>query len=526
MPLTYCWLMGTARLQVLVTGAAGRVGSALLASLADRFTLRAFDTKPVPFAAESVVGNITDPLALDRAMTGVDVVIHLAANASKDATFAELAAPNVEGTTAVFEAARRNGVRRVIFASSNRSVELHSPLRNPWPDAWPVELAATAPPRPDSPYGVSKVFGEAVAGYFADVHGVSSVCLRLGSVDTRETPTVADKPRAWALWLSRRDLVELCAAAVLADVTGSVVVNACSANSRRWWELGRTTALLGYEPQDNSELFLHAGHRSLVPPPPPYRIPWGARLGRLAPLAGQAFLLALGQSGFWLRTAHTTLAVDPFLTVWPDRLVPPLLDAAELPVDYVVVTHTHRDHLDAPALATIAQARPATRFAGPPTVIERLRELGIDAFRLTTLLPGDACRMGDLTVTAVAARHRPTTPDAQGYVLTCSAGRVYHTGDTELDACLMAAVGLAPDVLLVPINGRKGNMTAEQAAQLTANLAVPTVVPMHYGVLQPAGDLVERFVAATARVAPTARVALMEPGSIAQLPLLSDARRR
>ena len=229
--------------------------------------------------------------------------------------------------------------------------------------------------------------------------------------------------------------------------------------------------------------------------------------------------MALGQSGFLLRTAKTSVAIDPFLTVYPDRLTAPLADAAELVVDHVVVTHTHRDHLDAPALETIAATRPGTRFVGPPTVVAKLRELGIGADRLTTLLPGEAMTAGDVTIAAVAARHRPTTPDAQGYVLRCDAGSIYHTGDSEHDPCLLAAAGHQPDVLLVPINGRKGNMTAEQAALLTAELGVPVVVPMHYGCLQPTGDLLDRFLAEVGRVAPRAVPAPMDQGTIARLPL-------
>jgi L-ascorbate metabolism protein UlaG (beta-lactamase superfamily) len=186
----------------------------------------------------------------------------------------------------------------------------------------------------------------------------------------------------------------------------------------------------------------------------------------------------------------------------------------------VLVTHTHRDHLDAPALGLLAAARPSTRFVGPPTVAARLGELGIAPDRITTVEPGQQLTLGDVQATVIAARHRPTTPDALGYVLRTAAGAIYHTGDTELDGCLLPAREHRPDVLLVPVNGRKGNMTAEQAAELTGQLAVPVVVPMHYGCLQPESDLVERFLTELARITPAASPALMTPGSIAHLPLV------
>src|SRR5207244_260101 len=83
---------------------------------------------------------------------------------------------------------------------------------------------------------------------------------------------------------------------------------------------------------------------------------------------GGAMLVWLGQSGFFLKTVTgLKLVIDPFLSVWPDRLQPPLLAAADLPADCVLITHTHRDHLDVYALPIIAQAKPQAQFIGPPT---------------------------------------------------------------------------------------------------------------------------------------------------------------
>jgi uronate dehydrogenase len=514
------------RRRVLVTGAAGRLGRAVVEDLGDEFDFCLFDRHRVDGWPTMVVGDVMDPPVLDGAMTDVDVVVHLAADASAQASFANVRAANIDGTYEVFEAARRNGVGKVVFASSNRVVEMASPLRRAGDGSLAAEpephvVRVSDPIRPDTLYGASKAFGEALAAYYADVHGIASVCLRLGSVDVATTPTIEDKPRAWALWLSRRDLVGLVRAALRADVQGCVVAFASSANTRRWWDLSATVTALGYEPVDDSERWLHDGHRGgLVPPAPTYLLPWSERLVALARTsgAGHVHLVALGQSGFWICAAGARLAIDPFLTVYPDRLQPPLLAPVDLPVEHVLVTHTHRDHLDAPALTALARARPDVAFVGPPTVVARLTELGIEAARITTLLPGQSTTLGTVEVRAVPARHRPTTPDAQGYVLHTTAGTMFHTGDTELDPCLLDAATARPDVLLVPINGRKGNMTAEQAAELAGQLSVPVVVPMHYGCLQPVDDLLDRFLESLARVAPGSRPALMDPGSIALLP--------
>src|SRR5206468_1601801 len=118
------------------------------------------------------------------------------------------------------------------------------------------------------------------------------------------------------------------------------------------------------------------------------------------------------------------LVIDPFLTVWPDRIQPPLLPAADLPADSVLITHTHRDHLDVYALPIIAQRQPHAQFIGPPTARAKLRELGIAAERIITLRPGESLTVADATLTAIPARHQASAPDAQGYVV--------RTGDVSL----------------------------------------------------------------------------------------------
>jgi L-ascorbate metabolism protein UlaG (beta-lactamase superfamily) len=324
------------------------------------------------------------------------------------------------------------------------------------------------------------------------------------------------------LGLSRRDLIAVFGAAVTAPVTGHVVLYACSANTRRWWDLETTRRMLNVALNDDSERLLHDRHvGSLTPPAPRYALPWGERLAALAPAPGRSFLVALGQSGFLIRTSASSTAIDPFLTDWPDRLQPSLLAAEDLAVDHILITHTHRDHLDAAALPIIAARRPDTVFVGPPTVVTRLIELGVDAARIITLLPSQSIELRDITVTAVPARHKPTTPDAQGYVVRVDGATIYHTGDTEHDECLQTAIAKRPDVLLVPINGRKGNMGPEHAALLARHSDVGVVIPMHYGCLQPTADLLDRFTAELERLGTNARIAVMDPGTIAYVPFRS-----
>jgi L-ascorbate metabolism protein UlaG (beta-lactamase superfamily) len=148
-----------------------------------------------------------------------------------------------------------------------------------------------------------------------------------------------------------------------------------------------------------------------------------------------------------------------------------------------------------------------------------LRELGIADERIITLRPGEAHPVTDAVITAIPARHQDTAPDAQGYVVRTGGVTLYHTGDSEYDPCLLTARTRNPAVLLVPINGRGGNMSAEQAAQLAADLAPQAVIPMHYGCLQPRADLLDRFLAALPQHAPQVAPAVMELGAIVRLPL-------
>ena len=516
---------------ILITGAAGRVARVIRPALAQHYTLRLFDIAPIPDARDAFIGDILDDALLDRAMDGVGAVIHLAAQPKGDDFESVILPRNIVGAYRVYEAARRHKVRRVVLASTNHTVEGHSPLihlKHAMPhwaedEQYPVTLplAAAAPVKPDGLYGISKVFGESLARYYADFHGVTSVCLRLGSVaqieDGRPAPPHFGAPRAWGLWMSDRDLCEIFRCAVEAEGIGCAIVYGISRNTRRWWDLSNQQ-LIGFTPQDDSEAMLADWFDGVVPPAPTYPLPWGERLAALP--ASHDWLVWIGQSGFFVKTrGGLKIAIDPFLTVWHDRPQAPLMHADDLPADLVLITQTHRDHLDVHALPIIARMRPHARFITPRTGRDRLLTLGIGDDRIVVLRPHQQYTQDDASITAIPARHQETAPDAQGYVLHLPDVTLYHTGDSEYDPCLMTARAHKPDILLAPINGRGGNMTPEQAAQLAADLAVSHVTPMHYGCLQkpneePAGALLHRFCSICS--VPTA---VMELGAIVRLPL-------
>jgi uronate dehydrogenase len=251
---------------ILITGAAGRVGTMLRPRLArPGRVLRLLDIAPLAAPAgpaeESVTASVTDLAALTAACAGADAVIHLGGIPTEDAWAAVLDV-NINGTYTVFEAARRAGVPRVIYASSNHAVGFAPREAFPVPD--------DARPVPDTYYGVSKAAGEALAGLYAHRYGLDAVCVRILSCFDRPAG-----PRMLATWLSPDDAGRLFDACLTAPAPGFQVVYGVSANTRGagWVSLDGARAL-GYQPQDDAEAYaaeVLAAHGDPGPDDPVFR---------------------------------------------------------------------------------------------------------------------------------------------------------------------------------------------------------------------------------------------------------------
>jgi hypothetical protein len=176
---------------------------------------------------------------MTAACAGVDAVIHLAA-VSAEAAWERIAAVNIEGAYAVFEAARRAGVPRVVFASSNHAVGFAPRAGFPVPDY--------AFPAPDTYYGVAKVTGEALAALYHHRYGMDAICLRI--LTCREKPTTA---RSLSTWLSPGDAGRLFEASLTVPEPGFRVAYGVSANTRGGWVSLAEARSLGYEPLDDAE---------------------------------------------------------------------------------------------------------------------------------------------------------------------------------------------------------------------------------------------------------------------------------
>jgi len=236
----------------------GLIGTALRRHLDGVHELRALNRRPIP-GVPCHQADIGDLDAIQPAFEGVEVVAHLAAAVGPSPPFDTVLRSNVVGTRNVFEAARRAGVRRVVYASSGAVVsgyEREEPYRalveGRYDDVttW-ARLTHESPPRPSGLYGVSKVWGETLARHYADAHGLSMLGVRIGHVVAEDRPLTV---RDFTVWCSQRDAVrmlELCIGAP--DTVRCDVFFLMSDNRWSYRDLEHSRAVVGYAPLDRAE---------------------------------------------------------------------------------------------------------------------------------------------------------------------------------------------------------------------------------------------------------------------------------
>ena len=244
---------------VLVTGLSGLIGGALRRHLGDRFALRALNRRAVE-GVPTHRADIADLEAIAPAFAGAAAVVHLAACVgSGSPSFEDILRANVTGTYNVLEAARQAGVPRVVFASSGATVsacERDEPYRSLVAGRydglrdWPMLTHETAV-RPAGLYGASKVWGEALGRHYADAHGLSVLCVRIGRVNAEDRPL---GPRDFSVWCSQRDVVRMLERCVEAPSTlGYDVFFVTSKNRWGYRDLAHAREALGFEPLDSAE---------------------------------------------------------------------------------------------------------------------------------------------------------------------------------------------------------------------------------------------------------------------------------
>ncbi len=228
--------------RVLITGAGGQIGRVLRPGLSGKYHLRLLDRTPITGLEESeefVKSDLSDVNVLQEAMASIDGIVHLAAVSVED-SWEKILPNNIVGTHNLFEAARRAGAKRVLFASSNHAVGFYRRDQ---------VIGTDVTVRPDSRYGVSKAFGEALASLYADKYGLETYCMRIGNVAERPVDV-----RRLAIWISPRDLIQLVEIGLEHPDIHFEIVYGMSGNDRAWWDNSHAERL-GYRPLDNSETY-------------------------------------------------------------------------------------------------------------------------------------------------------------------------------------------------------------------------------------------------------------------------------
>lgn len=240
--------------KLLLTGAAGGLGQALRSRLkANCDVLRLSDCAALGEAAaheEIMLADLADAKAVNAAVQGVQAIVHLG-GVSVEGPFGPILQANILGLYNLYEAARSHGVKRIVFASSNHVTGFYRQSET---------IDASAPPRPDSLYGLSKAFGEDLSRFYFDRYGIETACVRIGSsfAEPRDR-------RMLATWLSFDDLHRLITACLTTPVLGHSIIFGMSDNAVTWWD-NRRAKHIGYVPQDSSDIFRDAVYAKTAAP--------------------------------------------------------------------------------------------------------------------------------------------------------------------------------------------------------------------------------------------------------------------
>lgn len=229
--------------RLLITGAAGGLGSVIrhqLSSVAEN--LRLSDISEIEKAndnEEIVICDLADEAAVADLVEGCDGILHLG-GVSLEGPFENIMESNIKGVYNLYEAARKHGMPRIIFASSNHTVGFYPQSQ---------KIDADAPTRPDSLYGVSKVFGEGMANMYHDKFGQETAIIRIGSCFPEPT-----NHRMLSTWMSYKDFSVLIARVFDVQVLGCPIIYGISNNNQTFWD-NSSISYLGWKPEDNSEVF-------------------------------------------------------------------------------------------------------------------------------------------------------------------------------------------------------------------------------------------------------------------------------
>ena len=237
------------QLKILITGSQGLIGRILIENLSECFDIRGLDIIKMRdgIPGKHFKADISKYKKLDsvvKAIRFIDCIVHLAGDRRVEAEWESVLKNNIIGTRNIYECAKKNGIKKVIFASSNH-------VTGSYKDSHITTI--NDPVRPDSDYGSSKAFGEIIARQYFELYGIKSICLRVGWVLRDDDPTKNEL--AMKMWLSHRDLVELIRRCILSDIKFGIYYGV-SNNKDRFWDFSNTEKELGFKPQDDASSLL------------------------------------------------------------------------------------------------------------------------------------------------------------------------------------------------------------------------------------------------------------------------------
>ncbi len=231
--------------KVLVTGATGQIGRTIMEDLDDRWELTGTSRSPNP-DPRIIQLDFSDLDETVAAFAGHDAIVHMHGKANHDTDqFEPYLQSNIIDLYAAYEATRRAGVKRFIFASSNHAAG--------WQEIAGEVASSHIGYRPDGFYGAAKVYGEALGRYYTDRYGLEVICLRIGSYKYRAEPPVWEGRRILSTWISARDMSQLITRSVETPGIEFGVYYGVSNNARSYWDITGAVRDLGYIPLDNAE---------------------------------------------------------------------------------------------------------------------------------------------------------------------------------------------------------------------------------------------------------------------------------
>ena len=240
-------------MRLLITGINGMIGGILRDALQDKHEVYGLDQQG-EFSDRVLSADISEyeqVADVVEQLRPLHAIIHLAGDPSPQASWESVLNANIIGTRNIFEAAREFAVPRLIFASSNHAAGAYhgyDPESYTFTRPHPLKVSPYEPPRPDSEYGVSKVFGEAIARYYSDRWDLQAICLRIGAVLKDDNPT--KDPQNRQIWLSHRDLIQLIEKTLTTDVKFGIYFG-ISNNKDAFWDIDNARAELGFAPVDD-----------------------------------------------------------------------------------------------------------------------------------------------------------------------------------------------------------------------------------------------------------------------------------